>query len=461
MYHHRYNLMSLEIRNQRAHILYSSLKNSGDYPLWNESDILDLIEHGVEDRHIRAEWNDLVNAYQASKDGAADVFLNLSRFKVQRPRVSQQLVAAWMARGLSKDIFGLNYLRSTPAPSMEDAAKCLAELGRMMGPCETMSTGDIMTKLNDGLTGEQICCYYKVRQREEQSDQAGNLLHHVLGDSRADLDDKDLWIELQYGLLYATTHLPSEPFVVQHETWVQEQYNAYFRLEAVINPYVFYVKTIRLAGTTIMRLNRRRNNCIKGGNRSKALNTIVTPEHLTAYRNVRAKIEGKTRDLDVANHSELWQFLKRLAAKLHPHPIPPRIQGYPIIQSTKEVSSSGGDPKAWVDAENHALWRCINLWCSHYGVDRFVQEDIDKDTRSDFTFLIKNECARKGVVSDRSAEDILSKVRDAIRPGPVGEKPIIDLSKRAYAMVDAIKLGIEIPDNLRRPAEAIPGFPIP
>ena len=180
-----------------------------------------------------------------------------------------------------------------------------------------------------------------------------------------------------------------------------------------------------------MRLNRRRNSSIKGGNHPKALNTIVTPEHLTIYRNVRAKIEGQLRDLDVANHSELWQFLKNLAAGLHPHLIPPQNQGHAIIQSTKNANSSGGDPKAWIDAENHALWRCINLWCSHYGVDRFVQEDIDKDTRSDFTFLIKNECARKGVVSDRSAEDILGKVRDAIRPDPVGEKPIIDLAKRA------------------------------
>ena len=105
---------------------------------------------------------------------------------------------------------------------MNDAAKCLAELGCIMGPCETMTTGDIMTKLNDALTGEQICCDYKVCQLEEQANQAGNLLHHVHGDSGADLDDEDLWIELQYGLLYAATHLPSEPFVVQNETWVQE-----------------------------------------------------------------------------------------------------------------------------------------------------------------------------------------------------------------------------------------------
>jgi len=338
----------------------------------------------------------------------------------------------------------LEYLRSTPRPSIEDAKACLAELARQMGPCPLVKQEHVLEWLVKGATGADLGAGYS-RSLAEVAD---------LPDSRP---DEDLWIELHFGLLYAATNLPSAPIVLRSPQRSLDQYNVYFSDVSDIDFPAFNAKTGRLASATIMRLDRRLNPFIKGGGHPKALRTTVTPEHLNAYRVIRNEVIGHESNLDVANHSELWQFLMDLAAKLHPDLALPQNPDSEPVQSTNLEGPPIRSHGRWYTVERHALWRCINRWCKEHGVDAFTRAKFNQAKCAEFAEEIKVDCAGQGRASDRSWKSVQGQIKDALRKNnpAVPNKRITDLADRAEKLRAKIKRGDPVSEQERKPEAAI------
>jgi len=438
--------MASENQHERARLLYAHLKaEAGDYPHWNESDIHDMIKEGVSDEHIEAEWSGTVLMYQDSSGGAVDVFSRLSRFGVTRHGVDQISVAEWMEEGMSERTIALQYLLHTLEPTSEDTKACLAELDRQMGPCPSMTEEYILRCMKDRTLGENLAMEYSKRRQEAQlADQT---------DVPEPMSDEDLWFELHYGLLYATTKLPSEPVVFRHPRRSVHQYNMYFDDGSGIDDGLFNAKTSRLARDTVTRLYCRLDPFIKAGGHPMALRTTVTSDHLAAYRKIRKELIGDESNTDVESHSERLQFLMDLAAKLHPDLASPPMQSTDVVAPEKAPTKI-----PWTEMERHALWRTINRWCKDNGVDRFESGNIGIVTCQTFADDIKADCADRGVESVRSAESVQSQVKDAMRRNKtVANKPITELALRAKAMKKKLNdKGVDsVPKSERFPKAAI------
>ncbi|KAG9184936.1 hypothetical protein G6011_11766 [Alternaria panax] len=468
--------MASDDQQQRASRLYTELKISGDYPPWGEADIAEMLEQGVDDEHIKAEWVNLDRVYHDLKGGADGVLSRLLKMGVYRPDVNEHTVAEWIKNGLTEDLIRLEYLRSIPKPSMNIAVLFLVELERQTRselPIPMLKE-QILARLKSGSTGKDIALEYAAWQYDAQLlSETGGLQQGTNEDFEEELTippgslsdtegpnhilDEDLWVELHYGLLYATTHLPLEPVVLRNMHRSQDQYNAYFAPAPGIDPGDFNAKTIRLVVATVIKLDQRLDQRIKDGGHPKALNTMFISEDLATYRSIRAKLDSDTNNLDVETHHELWQFLTRLTAELHPNLAKPQDQASMVVQHIKTTKKSLHGSKKWTDAERHALWRCINTWCNENGVDSFSMDNINTDTWRIFADGINAVCTDRRGAPERTAETVQGQVRDAIRRGiSVGNKPIFDLGVRAKQMVEDIKNGKAIAGSIRYPDEAIP-----
>ncbi|KAI4617175.1 uncharacterized protein J4E87_008415 [Alternaria ethzedia] len=438
--------MASEDHYKHARLLYARLKaEAGDYPHWNGLHIYDMIKEGVSDEHIKAEWSGTVLMYQDSSGGAADVFSRLSRFGVTRHGIDQNFVAEWMEDGMSERTIALQYLLSPLEPTIEDVKACLAELQRQMGPCPSMTEEYIRRCMEDRTLGEDLAMEYAKRRQEAQlADQT---------DVPRPMSDEDLWFELHYGLLYATTKLPSEPVVLRHPRHSVHQYKIHFNDGPGIDDGLFNAKTRRLARDTVMRLDWRLDPFIKAGGHPIALRTTVTSDHLAAYRKIRKVIIGDESNTDVESHSVRLQFLMDLAAKLHPNLASPPMQSTDVVAPVEAFSKS-----LWTEMERHALWRAINRWCKDNGVDQFESGNIGIVTCQTFADDIKADCAIRGRGSERSAESVQSQVKDAMRRAKtVANKPITELALRAKAMKKKlIDKGVDsVPKSERFPKAAI------
>ncbi|CAN9237826.1 unnamed protein product [Alternaria alternata] len=306
---------------------------------------------------------------------------------------------------------------------------------------EPFTPEDILFYMKTGWTGEQIATEYVALQHTKYlSDQGVHLRQGV----NEELEDS--WIELHYGLLYATTHLPSEPVVLRNMHRSQDQYNTYFASAPAVDPLFFNAKTARLMTATVVKLDKRLNQRIKQGGHPKALNTMFTG----------------TDDLDVENDSQIWQFLMDLAARLHPHLAEPQEQASMTVQPTRTAKKSRFDLKKWTDAERHALWRCINAWCKTHGVDKFEAKNLDTDTLQNFANSINAVRAGRDEGLDRTPETVQGQVRDAIRRDvSLANRPIFNLGERAKKMTEDIRNNRVIPDSVRYSDEAIDMSGIP
>ncbi|RYN18250.1 hypothetical protein AA0113_g12284 [Alternaria arborescens] len=242
----------------------------------------------------------------------------------------------------------------------------------------------------------------------------------------------------------------------------QDQYNTYFASAPAVDPLLFNAKTARLMTATVVKLDKILNQHIKQGGHPKALNTMFTSDDLKAYRKIRANTESGTDDLDVEKHSQIWQFLMDLAARLRPHLAEPQEQASTTVQPTKTAKKSRFDLKKWTDAERHALWRCINAWCKEHGIDKFEAKNLDTDTLQNFANSINAMRAGQDDGLDRTVEPFQGQVRDAIRKDiSVADRPIFNLRERAKKMAEDIKNNRVIPDSVRYPDEAIDMSGIP
>ncbi|KAI4698705.1 hypothetical protein J4E81_005316 [Alternaria sp. BMP 2799] len=415
--------MASEDHYKHAILLCARLKaEAGDYPHWNGLHIYDMIKEGVSDEHIKAEWSGNVLMYRDSSGGAADVFSRLSRFGVTRHGIDQTSVAEWMEDGMSERTIALQYLLHSLEPTTEDTKACLAELERQMGPCPSMTEEYILKCMKDRTLGEDLADEYAKRRQEAQlADQT---------DIPGPMSDEDLWFELHFGLLYATTKLPSAPVVLRHPRRSLHQYNMYFNDGPDIDDGLFNAKTSRLAGDTVTRLFGRLDPFIKKGGHPIAFRTTVTSDHLAAYRKIRKEIIGDESNTDVESHGERLQFLMGLAAKLHPDLASPPMQ--PTDVAAPELTPYN---PPWTEMERHALWRAINRWCKDNGVDQFESGNIGISTCQTFADEIKADCTTRGTESERSVESVQSQVKDAMRRAKtVANKPITELALRAKAM---------------------------
>jgi uncharacterized protein (DUF433 family) len=446
---------------ERAINLYTELRGSGKYPPWKEVDIAEMLAQGVDDQHIKTEWAHVVKVYHDLRGDVGSILWRItSGGRFVNPNVSVQTVEEWIANGLSEDMINLEYIRSVPEPDMYTAEAFLNDLEwetRSSMP-EPFTPEDILFYMKTGWTGEQIATeYVALQQTKYLSDQAVHLRQGV----NEELEDS--WIELHYGLLYATTHLPSEPVVLRNMHRSQDQYNTYFASAPAVDPLLFNAKTARLMTATVVKLDKRLNQRIKQGGHPKALNTMFTSDDLTAYRKIRANTESGTDDLDVENDSQIWQFLMDLAARLHPHLAEPQEQASLTVQPTNTAKKSRFDLKKWADAERHALWRCINAWCKEHGIDKFEAKNLDTDTLQNFADSIN--AVRAGQDEDgldRTAETVQGQVRDAIRGDvSLANRPIFNLGERAKKTAEDIRNNRVIPDSVRYPDEAIDMSGIP
>ncbi|CAN9317068.1 unnamed protein product [Alternaria alternata] len=419
--------MASDDQGKHARDLHADLIGSfGDYPPWSESDIAEMLQQGVDPDHIETEW-------------------------------AHVTVAGWITNGLSEEMIRLEYIRSVPEPNIDDAAMILEQLSfqtRSNLPLP-LSKEDILVMLTNGYSGERIAQEYAAGQYNT------NLFSLTEDFEQDDGDELERsWIELHYGLLYATTQLPSMPVVLRNMHRSQDQYNTYFAPAPGIDPIVFSACTVRLATTTVMKLDKILNQRIKEGGHPKALNTMFTSDDLTAFRAIRWSIKGD--DVDVENHSQVWQFLMGLAAKLHPHLAESQEEASVTVQPTKTAKRRKFDLKKWTDAERHALWRCINAWCKKHGVDKFEAKNLDTDTLQNFANSINAMRASRDEGSDRTPETVQGQVRDAIRRDvSVANRPIFDLGERAKKMAEDIRNNRVIPDSVRYPDEAIDMSGIP
>ena len=451
--------MASDDQGKHARDLHTDLIGSfGDYPPWSESDIAEMLQHGVDPDHIESEWAHVVRVYNDLIGGAGSVLSRLSDLGIDRPNVDEQTVAGWITNGLSEEMIRLEYIRSVPEPNIDDAAMMLEQLSfqtRSNLPLP-LSKEDILVMLRNGYSGERIAQEYAASQYNTN---LFSLTEDFEQDDRDELERS--WIELHYGLLYATTHLPSMPVVLRNMHGSQDQYNTYFALAPDIDPSVFSACTIRLATTTVMKLDKILNRRIKKGGHPKALHTMFTSDDLTAFRAIRWSIKGD--DVDVENHSQVWQFLMGLAAKLHPHLAELQEEAASVaVQPTKTAKRRKFDLKKWTDAERHALWRCINAWCKKYGVDKFEAKNLDTDTLQNFANSINAMRAGRGEGLDRTPETVQGQVRDAIRRDvSVANRPIFNLGERAKKMAEDIGNNRVIPDSVRYPDEAIDMSGIP
>ncbi|KAI4951778.1 hypothetical protein J4E86_007194 [Alternaria arbusti] len=442
--------MASDVQHQRARLLHAHLKvAAGDYPHWNESDIYDMIKEGVSDEHIEAEWNYALSVYQDFKGEAAEVLSRLRRLSVDRFHIGENLIAIWMKEGVPERTMALQYLLTTLAPTAEDPKACLAELEVQMGPCPSTTEEYILSCIHKGTSGVELTGEYARRVYEAQlAEQA---------DFADPMSDEDLWLELHFGLLYATTNLPSAPIVLRHPQRSLDQYNMYFHDRSGIDMSLFNAKTNRLAVKTAMNLHWRVNLLIKEGDHPKALRTTITAEHLEAYRKIRDKVIDDEINLYVESHGALWQFLLNLAAELHPDLPSSQDPERDPTQSTDVVKPATVSRPRWTDVERHALWRCINRWCNKNGVDQFELHKFKKAKCTEFAEEIKADCAEKGEVSNRSPTSVYNQIKDAHRKDDptVPNWRITDLFNRAEEMRAIIARGDHVSKEERRPKAAI------
>ncbi|KAI4624708.1 hypothetical protein J4E83_004384 [Alternaria metachromatica] len=442
--------MASEDHYKHAILLYARLKaEAGDYPHWNGLHIYDMIKEGVSDEHIEAEWKYALSVHQDFKSEAAEVLSRLRRLSVDRSHISEYLIALWMNEGVPERTMALQYLLTTLAPTTEDPKACLTELEDQMGPCPSMTEEYILSCIHKGTPGVELTGEYARRVYEAQ------LAEQV--DFADPMSDEDLWFELHFGLLYATTKLPSAPIVLRHPERSLDQYNMYFNDSSGIDMSLFNAKTDRLAVKTAMNLHWRVNLFIREGDHPKALRTTITAEHLEAYRKIRDNVIDDESNLDVESHGALWQFLMDLAAELHPDPPSPQDPERGPMPSTHVAKPTTGSRPRWTTAERSALWRCINRWCNKNGVDQFELHKFKKAKCIEFAEEIKADCAEKGEVSNRSPTSVYNQIKDAHRKDDptVPNWRITDLFNRAEEMREIIARGDHVSKKERRPKAAI------
>ena len=127
------------------------------------------------------------------------------------------------------------------------------------------------------------------------------------------------------------------------------------------------------------------------------------------------------------------------------------------MPSTDVAQPTRPSRRRWNAVERRALWRCINRWCNENGVDQFALPKFKRAKCTEFAEEIKEDCAARGEVSNRSATRVYNQIKDTLRKDDptVPNKRILDLFERAEEMRVIIARGGHVSKEERRPKAAI------